>query len=49
MKLPTKETIVAWLSKRENQARLMILAWYISIGMMLLGYVIMAYLFFIEP
>jgi hypothetical protein len=46
MRLLTKEEIAAWLSKRENQARLMILAWYISIGMMLLGYAIMAYIFF---
>jgi hypothetical protein len=46
MMLPTKEKITAWLSKRENQARLMILAWYISIGMMILGYLIMAYVFF---
>jgi hypothetical protein len=48
MSLPTKEMIAVWLSRRENQARLMILAWYISIGMMLLGYVIMAYIFFVK-
>lgn len=48
MRLPTKEAIVRWLSNRENQAKLMILAWYISLGMMMLGYIIMAYIFFVK-
>jgi hypothetical protein len=47
MKLPTKDKIALWLANRENQARLMILAVYISIGMMVLGYIIMAYIFFV--
>jgi hypothetical protein len=46
MRLPTKEKIALWLSNRENQAKLMILGWYISLGMLMLGYVIMAYIFF---
>jgi hypothetical protein len=48
MRLPTKEKIALWLSNREHQARLMILAWYIALGMMMLGYIIMAYLFFVQ-
>jgi hypothetical protein len=44
--LLTRADIVTWLSNRENQAKLMILAWYISLGMMMLGYIIMAYIFF---
>ena len=48
MRLSTKEKIVIWLSSRENQAKLMVLAVYISIGMMMLGYVIMAYIFFVR-
>jgi hypothetical protein len=47
MKLLTKEKIVVWLSNRETQAKLMVLAVYISIGMMMLGYIIMAYIFFV--
>lgn len=48
MMLPTKEKIALWLSNRETQARLMILAWYIALGMMMLGYIIMAYIFFVK-
>jgi hypothetical protein len=48
MRLPTKEAIVLWLSNRETQAKLMILAWYIALGMMMLGYIIMAYIFFVQ-
>lgn len=48
MRLPTRDEIVTWLSRRENQAKLMILAWYISLGMMILGYIIMAYLLFFQ-
>ncbi len=47
MRLPTKEKVTIWLSNRETQAKLMVLAVYISIGMMVLGYIIMAYIFFV--
>lgn len=47
MMLSTKEKIAIWLSSRENQAKLIILGWYISLGMLMLGYVIMAYIFFV--
>ena len=48
MRLPTRESVAAWLSLRENQARLMILAWYIAMGMMVLGYLLMAYFLFFD-
>lgn len=48
MKLSIREKVAIWLSSRENQAKLMVLAVYISIGMMILGYIIMAYLFFVQ-
>ncbi|HEY3272976.1 MAG TPA: hypothetical protein VGJ92_04390 [Methanocella sp.] len=47
MRLLTKEKIAIWLSNRETQAKLMILGWYISLGMLMLGYIIMAYIFFV--
>jgi hypothetical protein len=48
MRLTTKEKVAIWLSSQENQAKLLVLAVYISIGMMVLGYIIMAYIFFVQ-
>ena len=39
-----KKKVKAWLESRENQARLFIIAWYLSLGMMVIGYLIIAYL-----
>jgi hypothetical protein len=39
-----KKKVRAYLESRENQARLFIIAWYISLVMMVIGYLIIAYL-----
>ncbi len=39
-----EKKVRAYLESRENQARLFIIAWYISLGMMIVGYLIIAYL-----
>ncbi len=41
-----EEKVRAYLESPENQARLFVYAWYISIAMMILGYLIIAYLLF---
>ena len=46
MSLPSIEELKALACDREIQARAMIACWYIAIGMMILGYLIMAYLLF---
>ncbi len=47
-RLPTRVEVAAWLARPENQARLFIYAWYVALGMMVLGYVLMAYLLFFQ-
>jgi hypothetical protein len=46
MRLPTTEELKALANNRENQAKAMIVCWYIAMGMMVAGYLIMAYLLF---
>jgi hypothetical protein len=47
LRLPSIEELKALASDRENQAKAMIVCWYIALGMMVLGYLIMAYLLFL--
>jgi len=42
--MPLGKTIRAYLESPENQARLFIYAWYVSLAMMALGYLVIAYL-----
>jgi hypothetical protein len=39
-------SIQAFLADRERVAKAMIVCWYLSMGMLVLGYLIMAYLLF---
>lgn len=40
------ERIVKFWDEPENRGKVLIFVWYISLGMMVLGYLIMAYLLF---
>ncbi|MGA9138712.1 MAG: hypothetical protein WBZ29_00705 [Methanocella sp.] len=48
LRLPSIEELKALAYDRENQAKAMIVCWYIALGMMVLGYLIMAYLLFLD-
>ncbi len=48
MRLPTIEELKELANDRENQAKAMIVCWYLAMGMMVLGYLIMAYLLFLD-